>query len=283
MGERMITTEVAQTIVGYTAYDNEGNKLGKISEIYFDDDTSEPAWITVHTGLFGTKQSFVPLAGAAIGHDENVTVGYSKDQISDAPRVDADEHLSVDEENELYRYYGLADRASDTSHVASDVAGDGYATSAKGNVADSHAGRAHVADDGHDTSGPETDDAMTRSEEQLRVGTQTVETGRVRLRKHIVTENVTTTVPVSHEEVHIEREPITEANRDEALSGGDLTSEEHEVTLHAEQPVVDKETVPVERVRLSTDTVTGEEQVNEQVRKEEIDTDGVDRTTSTDR
>lgn len=265
----MITTEVAQTIVGYTAYDNEGKKLGKINEIYFDDDTSEPAWITVHTGLFGTKQSFVPLANASVGHDENVTVGYSKDQISDAPRVDADEHQSVDEENELYRYFGLADRAPDTSGVASDVAGNGHATS--------------VGDDGHDTSGADTDDAMTRSEEQLRVGTQTVETGRARLRKHIVTENVTTTVPVSHEEVRVEREPITDANRDEALAGGDLTSEEHEVTLHAEKPIVEKETVPVERVHLSTDTVTGEEQVNEQVRKEEIDTDGVDRTTSTDR
>jgi len=272
----MITTEVAQTIVGYTAYDNDGSKLGKIDEIYFDDETSEPAWITVHTGLFGTKTSFVPLANASVGHDENVTVGYSKNQINDAPRVDADQHLSVDEENELYRYYGLAG-ASDTSGVPSDsYSTDTHATGTAGHVADS--GVSH--DDGHDTSGPDTDDAMTRSEEQLRVGTQTVETGRVRLRKHIVTENVTTTVPVSHEEVHLEREPITDANRDAAMAGGDLTSEEHEVTLHAEKPVVEKETVPVERVRLSTDTVTGEEQVNEQVRKEEIDTDGVDRTTT---
>jgi uncharacterized protein (TIGR02271 family) len=275
----MITNDVAQTIVGYTAYDTDGNKLGKINEIYFDDETSEPAWVTVNTGLFGTKQSFVPLANATVGHDENVTVAYSKDQISDAPRVDADEHLSVDEENELYRYYGLADRAGDTTGVGYSN-DNGHTNDVRGNVADIDARRAGVGDDGHDTSGPDTDNAMTRSEEQLRVGTQTVETGRARLRKHIVTENVTTTVPVSHEEVRIEREPITDANRDEALSGGDLTSEEHEVTLHAEQPVVDKETVPVERVRLSTDTVAGEETVNEQVRKEEIDTDGVDRTST---
>ncbi len=276
----MITSEVAQTIVGYTAFDSAGSKIGKIAQIYFDDDTSEPAWITVSTGLFGTKQSFVPLANATVGHDENVTVGYTKDQISDAPRVDGDEHLSVDEENDLYRYYGLADRASDTTGVASDTTRNGY-TGTNGHPAASDADRTSVGGDGHDTSGPNTDDAMTRSEEQLRVGTQTVETGRARLRKHIVTENVTTTVPVSHEEVHIEREPITDANRDQALSGGDLTSEEHEVTLHAEQPVVAKETVPVERVRLSTDTVTGEEEVNEQVRKEQIDTDGVDRTAPT--
>lgn len=124
---------------------------------------------------------------------------------------------------------------------------------------------------------------MTRSEERLNVGTQTVETGRARLRKYVVTENVTQTVPVSHEEVRIEREPITDANRGEALAGGDLTSEEHEVALHAEQPVVAKETVPVERVRLGTETVTGTEQVNEQIRKEEIDTDGVDNNPTTNR
>jgi uncharacterized protein (TIGR02271 family) len=129
---------------------------------------------------------------------------------------------------------------------------------------------------GYDTSGPTTDDAMTRSEERLRVGTENVPTGQARLRKYVVTENVSTTVPVSHEEVRLEREPITEANRDAALSGADITEEEHELTLHAERPVVAKETVPVERVRLSTETVTEEQQVNEQVRKEQIDEPDVD-------
>ena len=125
---------------------------------------------------------------------------------------------------------------------------------------------------------------MTRSEERLRVGTENVQTGRARLRKYVVTENVTTTVPVSHEEVRLEREPITDANRDAALSGADITEEEHEVTLHAERPVVAKETVPVERVRLSTETVTEEHQVNEQVRKEQIDEPDVDSgATSTER
>ncbi|MGI8416193.1 MAG: YsnF/AvaK domain-containing protein, partial [Nakamurella sp.] len=87
----------------------------------------------------------------------------------------------------------------------------------------------------------------------------------------VVTENVTQTVPVSHEEVRLEREPITEANRDQAMAGGDITEEEHEVTLHAEQPVVTKETVPVERVRLATEQVAGEQEVTEEVRKEQID------------
>jgi uncharacterized protein (TIGR02271 family) len=115
---------------------------------------------------------------------------------------------------------------------------------------------------------------MTRSEEELRVGTREREAGRVRLRKHVVTENVTKTVPVSHEEVRIEREPITDENRGDALDGPAISEEEHEVVLHAEEPVVEKQVVAKERVRLDKDTVRGEEQVSDEVRKERIDTDG---------
>ena len=117
---------------------------------------------------------------------------------------------------------------------------------------------------------------MTRSEERLNVGTETQAAGRARLRKYVTTENVTKTVPVQREEVRIEREPITEANRGAALSGPDISEEEHEVTLHEERPVIEKETVPVERVRLDKETVTDEVTVDEEVRKERIETDGID-------
>ena len=119
---------------------------------------------------------------------------------------------------------------------------------------------------------------MTRSEEQLHVGTEKVEAGRARLRKYVVTENVTQTVPVSHEEVRLEREPITGANRGAAMSGSDISEEEHEVTLRAERPAVNKETVPVERVRLGTETVTEEHEVSETLRKEQIDDPDVNTT-----
>jgi uncharacterized protein (TIGR02271 family) len=127
---------------------------------------------------------------------------------------------------------------------------------------------------GHDTSGGNTDDAMMRSEERVHVGTEGVEAGRARLRKYVVTENVTQTVPVSHEEVRVEREPITDANVGAAMDGPEISEEEHEVTLHAERPVVAKEAVPVERVRMDTETVTEEQTVNESVRKEQIDVEG---------
>jgi uncharacterized protein (TIGR02271 family) len=110
----------------------------------------------------------------------------------------------------------------------------------------------------------------------LHVGTENIEAGRARLRKYVVTDEVSKTVPVSHEEVRIEREPITDANRGAAMSGADISEAEHEITLHAERPVVSKETVAVERVKLGTETVTEDQTVTEQVRKEQIDAPDVD-------
>ena len=127
--------------------------------------------------------------------------------------------------------------------------------------------------EGYDTSGPTTDTAMTRSEERLRADTETQEVGRARLRKHVVTEHEQVTVPVSHEEVRVEREPITGANRGAAQDGPAISEEEHEVTLRAERPVVTTEAEPVERVRLGTETVREQETVGGEVRKEQIELD----------
>ncbi|MFD0891851.1 YsnF/AvaK domain-containing protein, partial [Streptosporangium algeriense] len=118
------------------------------------------------------------------------------------------------------------------------------------------------------------DDAMTRSEERLTARTETRESGRARLRKYVVTEEQQVTVPVTHEEVRVEREPITDENREAALRGPEISEAEHEVTLHEQRAVVEKETVPVERVRLTTEEVQGEETFTEQVRKERIEAEG---------
>jgi len=112
---------------------------------------------------------------------------------------------------------------------------------------------------------------MTRSEEELSVGTRSTEVGRARLKKHVVTEMVTKTVPVQREEVRIEREPIADANVGDATDGPAISEDEHEVTLHAEEPVVEKQVVAKERVRLEKDTMTGEQEVSEEVRKERIE------------
>jgi uncharacterized protein (TIGR02271 family) len=267
----MIGTEHLQTIVGSHAVDNDGDKLGKIGNVYLDDRTGEPAWATVNTGLFGTKESFVPLADARMEGD-TLVVPYDKAQVKDAPKVDDDGHIGDDEQAELYRYYGLAGVSSNGHDGFAGTADAG--TSGVGTTDSAVGYENEVGAAGHDTSGPTTDDAMTRSEERLNVGTETRESGRARLRKYVVTEQETVTVPVTREEVRIEREPITDANRGEALDGPAISEEEHEVVLHEERPVVQKEAVPVERVRLGKETVTDQQQVTEEVRKEQIDTDG---------
>ena len=114
---------------------------------------------------------------------------------------------------------------------------------------------------------------MTRSEEEVRVGKARRPSELVRLKKHIVTEQKQVTVPVQREELRVEREPITEANRDQALAGDELRENEHDLTLHEEQVKVEKEVVPKERVRLERDVSTTEERVEADVQKERIDID----------
>ena len=262
-----MTAPTTDNLIGHTAVDRNGDKIGKIGQVYLDDQTQQPVWVTVSTGFFGSNESFAPLYGAThVGDD--LQLGVDKAQVKDAPNVEADGQLSEDETSALYGYYAGYLNNGGTA-AGTDTTVDAGRREQTGTV-------------GHDTSGPNTDDAMTRSEERLHVGTENVEAGRARLRKYIVTENVSKTVPVSHEEVRVEREPITDANAGDALRGADLTEEEHEVTLHAERAVTSKETVPVERVRLGTETVTEQQRVDEELRHEEIDTTGVETTGVTD-
>src|SRR5688572_17221804 len=214
----MQTTE-AYELRGRTVVDAQGEKIGKLDDVYVDEQTGQPEWAIVNTGLFGTKSSFVPLAGAA-PTGEDVRVDVDKDRVKDAPRVDPDGELSQDEEKRLFDHYGVPYDADGTVTAQGKPSGD----------------------DGHDVSGPNTDDAMTRSEEELRVGKTQREAGRARLRKYVVEDEVTQTVPVRREEVRIEREPITDGNVGDATSGPEISSEEHEVVLHEEEPVAEKRT-----------------------------------------
>ncbi len=235
---------------GRTLTDRNGDKIGKIDELFVDQDTDKPEWALVNTGLFGSKSSFVPLAGAT-PEGEDVVAQVEAQQVKDAPKMSADDELSEQEEAQLFRHYGVAYTEENS------VTAEG----------------APRPETGHDTSGPTTDDAMTRSEEELRVGKTQRESGRARLRKYVVTEQVQQTVPVQREEVRVEREPITDANVGAATDGPAISEEEHEVVLHEEEVVTEKRAVPKERVRLDKETVTDEQQVSEEVRKEQIEAD----------
>ncbi|GAA3383799.1 PRC and DUF2382 domain-containing protein [Cryptosporangium minutisporangium] len=279
----MLTKEQLPRVMNATACDPAGDKIGTIAQVYLDEETDQPEFATVRTGMFGTKESFVPLADAEIRGGQ-VVVHVDKEQVKAAPTMEPEGPaggLTEEQIDELYRHYHLESphhaATSDTSDTSAPFGAPmthGTSTASTASTMPPKPGPGLHAT----TRRPGAGDAMTRSEERMRVGTRSEETGRVRLRKYVVTEHVQQTVPVSHEEVRLEREPITAANRDAALSGPEITESEHEVVLHAERPVVRTETVPVERVRLAKEKVTDTETVHGEVRKEHIDYDGPERT-----
>jgi uncharacterized protein (TIGR02271 family) len=227
-----------------------GEKLGKITDVYVDERTRQPEWLAVSTGMFGLKESFVPLSGVQRRGNEYES-RFSKDQVKGAPISEAEGALSPDEEDQLYRHYG---KNPPTTSPPTSAAGPGPA----------EAGRSRTG----------RQDAMTRSEEELRVGKATEQRGQARLRKWVETEHVSDTVPVAREEARIVREPITEQNQDRAMSGPDIREDTHEVTLSEERVVVGKETVPRERVRLEKETIMEERPVEADLRKEHIEVEG---------
>ncbi|MDI6102705.1 PRC and DUF2382 domain-containing protein [Actinoplanes sp. NEAU-A12] len=259
----MISVEQVHTLSGRDVYDSDGDKIGSVGQVW-SDGVGQPTWASVRTGLFGLNESLVPLETADLQGDRLV-VPFDKSTVKGAPNVDADhdEPLTQKDVERLYEYYGLSWQDSYRAYQAGAAAGGAH-----------YRGDTDVRDTGYrGDRGDLGGDAMTRSEERLDAGTEREEVGRARLRKYVVTEQQQVTVPVEREQVRLEREPITEANRGPAYSGPDLTESEHEVTLHADRPVVGTETVPVERVRLGKESVRDEETVTGEVRKEQIEAD----------
>ncbi|MFW0788415.1 DUF2382 domain-containing protein [Gordonia sp. CPCC 205333] len=251
----MTRTPELDAVAHSTVYDNAGEKVGKVEQVYIDDRNSLPTWIAVKTGWFGSS-SLVPLAGAKHQGDR-VDVVTTKDKIKSAPHLDAADGISTQQGKELLDHYGLTEKSSGW---------DNYGE---------HNGRSQDERPTPTRTGVTSEDAagesLVRSEEQLNVGTEKVATGKARLHKYVVTEEQSVTVPVTHEEVRVVREPV---NSDVPV--GEIGEAETEVTLHEEQVVAEKKTVPVERVGLAVDEVTDKESVSGTVRKERIETEGVD-------
>ncbi|OKI09171.1 hypothetical protein A6A06_00090 [Streptomyces sp. CB02923] len=288
-----------QDLTGMNVVDAEGTKVGSVQQIYRDDATDAPEWITVRTGLFGMKETFVPLAGARRVGDE-LQVPSTKDQIKDAPRIDADGHLEPAEEERLYRHYGMArpgTAPSGTVPGRTTAAGAGMGTAGAAGAAGTNrpgdrrrertesaplagagAGAGAMAmsrgRDADAARAKEQNPEMLISEEHVEMGTETRESGHARLRKHVTTEEVHRSVPVSHDEARIRREKISEADRRKGRDRQpELGDGELDVTLYEEQVVVRKENVPVERIRLETERVTEQQEVNTEVHREEVEFD----------
>ena len=246
----MRTNDDVRSFIGQELFGPEGSKIGKVENVYVDDATGQPEWFAVKTGFFKSL-SFVPIEGTETGGGK-LTSRFDAAKVKGSPHA-SEGHLSPEEEQELYRWYGVG---YDTAGTTTD-----------------EAARAPRAE-GYDTSGPTTDDAMTRSEEHLVAGTTQREAGVARLRKWVDTERETATVTAKRDEVRVEREPITDANVGKAMDGPAISEETHEVPLFEEEVVANTEVVPKERVRLTKETVAEEQQVAADVRKERIEVEG---------
>lgn len=287
-----------------TAYDKNGEKLGDVNEVFVDDQSGQPTFVEVNHGLFGMNSSLVPLRGHDFSGDD-LKLGFSKDRIKDAPDFDSDKPLTPEAQSDIFKHYGLDNARDVTDYKDSNLdskrdvqagadkdhnltagagaAGAGVAGAhADEKKADTHTTdaaaterKAGVADDAA-AARTNNDGELIRSEEQLNVNKERVATGEARLRKYVVTDTESVEVPVEREEVRLERTPINAEdakNYNGAISGD---SEEASVTLHEERVNVNKETVPVEKINLKKDTVRDTETHTEELRKEQIDTDGVD-------
>lgn len=294
-----------------TAYDKDGEKLGDVNEVFVDDQSGQPTFVEVNHGLFGMNSSLVPLRGHDFSGDD-LKLGFSKDRIKDAPDFDSDKPLTPEAQSDIFKHYGLenahdvtdykdsnldskrdAQAGADKDHnltAGAGAAGAGAGVAGAG-VAGAHADEkkaaTHTTDDAaterkagvaDDAAAARTnnDGELIRSEEQLNVNKERVATGEARLRKYVVTDTESVEVPVEREEVRVERTPINAEdakNYNGSISGD---SEEASVTLHEERVNVNKETVPVEKINLKKDTVRDTEAHTEELRKEQIDTDGVD-------
>ena len=285
-----------------TAYDKAGEKLGSVKEVFVDEQTGQPTFVEVNHGLFGMNSSLVPLRGHDFNGDD-LKLAFSKDRIEDAPDFDSDKPLTPEAQSDIFKHYNLENAQDVTTYrdertgttTGAGVAGAGAGVAGAG-VAGAGAG-AHAKDETGTTDRVETDRAaatdttagataghnitnndgeLIRSEERLDVNKERVATGEARLRKYVVTDTETVEVPVEREEVRVERTPISEADAANFTGTiGDNTTEEASVTLHEERVNVEKKTVPVEKVNLSKETIQDTETHTEELRKEQIDTDGI--------
>jgi len=264
-----------EDLANATAYDVNGDKVGGVQDVYVNDTTGQPDFVSVSHGLFGGGDSIVPLRGHTLENGD-LHLAFAKDRIEDAPDLDENGHLTNADQEAFYRHYGLEGVEERTKYETGAAAGAAGAGAGAGAAAGQRtdADRAEFADRDAAAAADRRDDngEIIRSEEQLNVGKERVESGQVRLRKYVVHETETVDVPVEREEVRVTREPITEADR--ANFDGNIGEQEASVTLHEDRVNVSKESVPVEKVSLDKDVVRDTQQVTEDVAKERIETDG---------
>jgi uncharacterized protein (TIGR02271 family) len=277
-------TAVEDRFAGYEVYDQAGSKIGKIDDLFVDESDS-PEYIGVKMGFLSTSSTLIPWEAVNSVDDEgrNVTVATDKDTAKNGPAFDDDREITPEFENEVYSYYGLSRSETGNGSYGSYYSDDTDAgTVGPGmSMGDTESGefREHaLTDEGVNQShgddlADEDELRVQRTEEELAAGTREREAGALSVRKRVRTDRERIEVPTRHEEVTVERVPVSEGTATEAQIGDDEVS----IPVTEEEVVVEKRPVAKEEVRIRKDVVEDTEVVEEDVRREEIDVD--DQTT----
>ena len=246
-------TAVEDRYAGYTVYDQDYEKIGKVDDLFLDENDS-PEYIGVKMGFLGTRSTLIPFELARV-NDERQVIEVSKDKetVKNGPTFDDDREITPEFENEVYSYYGLK-RTSSTQESGAYETYYAEETTQTTGVAD------------HTDLADEDEVRVQRTEEELAAGTREREAGQLKVRKRVRTDREQIEVPTRHEEVSVERVPV-EGEASEAEIGED----EVVVPVTEEEVVVGKRPVVKEEVRIRKDVVEGTEVVEEDVRREEIE------------
>ncbi|GAB2501037.1 DUF2382 domain-containing protein [Nocardiopsis aegyptia] len=287
----------AEGLVGHRVLDDQGQNIGKIKQVFLDERTNEPTWVSVHTGLFGMKETLVPLKGSRNVEDD-IQVPYDKTTVKDAPNVEGGHNLTDEEKAVITDYFarhgsvprqagGEADRmtgagagAAERSTTREGMPEEGAASRGgmpeEGAAGEGSATRAGMAGERGDWVGASEDEEirMVRHEEEVDIGVERRESGQARIHKSVESEHFDETVPLHHEEIQVERRPITDPSQVEDPGG--MAESEERFVLHEERPVVSKREVPVEEVRVRKHEVSHDEHVEGERLRERIEMDDGD-------
>ncbi len=248
-------TQLAERYDRYEVYDRDGDKLGKVDDLFLDEN-DRPEYIGVKMGLLGLGGStLLPLEATRVDDERGrIEVQAEKQTVKDAPSYSDNEEITPELERRVYEHYGLT--YGEAERGAYDN-GDDYESEA----ATTGSGR---------TGSTEDELRVGRTEEELRAGTREREAGSVRVRKRVRTDREQIRVPKRREEVSVERVPVEEGSE---VSEAEIGDDEVRVPVTEEEVVVEKQPVAKEEVRIRKDVVEDEEVVEDEVRKEEIDVD----------
>jgi uncharacterized protein (TIGR02271 family) len=268
-------TAIEDRYAGYTVYDPDGDKIGKVDDLFVDEN-DQPEYIGVKMGLLGTSSTLIPWQMVEVREtDSSLIVSADDAHVKDGPTFDDDRDITPEFESEVYSYYGLQQSGSaEDRGTYSDYYGDSGEVGPGMREGDTETGefRGHAEDDEgvSQSAGSDLEDEdelrVQRSEEELRAGTREREAGSMRVRKRVRTDREQIEVPTRHEEVSVERVPV-EGEATEAQIGED----EVVVPVTEEEVVTEKRAVAKEEVRIRKDVVEGTETVEEDVRREEVE------------